>query len=244
MPAYRCRHYSYMVGPLTTLDGSLTLECSRYGETYRSRRGALTEARHVFLDASGVAGLLPTRKHAKVLELGFGTGLTFLVTAEAAARSGARLEYVAFERDPLGADVLADLRYAELLAPFDGPDELVEWWTSLGTPVPEGAHEWRHGQTTLTLMVGEAARLIGGIPGGTFDAVYLDPFSPRANPDAWAEALLGGMAAALAPGGRLVTYSVSGEVRRRLQRAGLAVKKVPGPEGGKRESLVAQAGAA
>lgn len=241
MPAYRCRHYSYMVGPLTTLDGSLTLESRRYGETYRSRRGALTEARHVFLEASGVLDLLGSGQRARVLELGFGTGLNLLVTAAAAAEAGAPLDYVAFERDPLGADTLAALRYPELLAPFDGPDLLVEWWRSLGTPVPEGAFEWRHGHTTLTLKVGEAARLIAQEVEGAFDAVFLDPFSPRSNPDAWAEELLASLAAVLTPGGRLVTYSVSGEVRRRLERAGLSVKKVPGPPGGKRESLVAEA---
>lgn len=230
-----------MVGPLTTLDGSLTLESPSYGETYRSRRGALTEARHVFLEASGVLELIGSGRRARVLEVGFGTGLNFLVTAAAAAESGAALEYVAFERDPLDAETLAELRYPELLAPFEGPYLLVEWWRSLGTPAPEGTHEWRHGQTTLNLKVGEAARLIAAEAAGTFGAVFLDPFSPRSNPDAWAEELLAGLAAVLAPGGRLVTYSVSGEVRRRLERAGLNVRKVPGPPGGKRESLVAEA---
>ncbi len=230
-----------MVVPLTTLDGSLTLESARYGETYRSRRGALSESKHVFLAASGVEDLMATRGSVRVLEVGFGTGLNFLVTAATAAQAGADLEYLAAERDPLPAETIAALRYDELL-PFEGPAPLLSWYRRLGSPVPPGLHTWSHARTALTLHVGEAADLVTGMGEGTVDAIYLDPFSPRANPDAWEAGLLTALAGALTPGGRLVTYSVSGAVRRCLAAAGLEVTKVPGPSGGKRESLVAVAG--
>lgn len=230
-----------MVGPLTTLDGSLTLESPRYGETYRSRRGALSESRHVFLAASGLEALMAVRGAVRVMEVGFGTGLNFLVTAAAAAEAGASLQYLAAERDPLPVEAMAALRYDELLATFEGPARLLAWYRQLGSPLPRGSNAWTLANTSLTLFVGEAKGLVAGVGEGTVDAVYLDPFSPRANPDAWEEDLLTSLAATLAPGGRLVTYSVSGEVRRRLTGAGLDVAKVPGPTGGKRESLVARA---
>ncbi len=229
-----------MVGPLRTPDGSLTLESPRYGETYRSRHGAISEARHVFLSSSGTLDRLASGRRAKVLEIGFGTGLNFLVTAAAAGAAGAPLDYVAAERDPLPLEALVGLRYAELLYPFEGPAHLLDWYAGLGWPVPLGGHTLRFGKTTLTLFVGEASGLVEDMGVGAYGAVYLDPFSPRSNPDAWEEAFLGRLASGLAPGGRLVTYSVSGEVRRRLERAGLDVRKVPGPAGGKRESLVAE----
>ncbi|HEX7038546.1 MAG TPA: tRNA (5-methylaminomethyl-2-thiouridine)(34)-methyltransferase MnmD [Trueperaceae bacterium] len=229
-----------MVGPLTTLDGSLTLASERYGETYRSRRGALTEARHVFLGASGVAKLLLERGRAAVLEVGFGTGLNFLVTACAAARAGAALRYVSVERDPLPAAVVTELRYGELLAPCAVPASLNAWLAGLGGRPSAGSHGFSAGRVELELVVGDAAEVAPSLPTGAFDAVYLDPFSPRANPEAWEEELLALLVRALRPGGRLVSYSVSGEVRRRLAAAGAFVSKAPGPPGGKRESLVAE----
>ncbi len=229
-----------MVGSLTTADGSLTLANRVHGETYRSRHGALSEASHVFLGSSGVADVMRREGSAAVLEVGFGTGLNFLVTAAAAARAGATLRYTAFERDPLPVTALVELRYEELLAPFYGPAALLDWLGGLGTPTPAGTHRWRHGDARLELVVGEAAETVSGLGPRTFDAVYLDPFSPPTDPGSWEERFLTALAGTLGPRGRLVTYSVSGEVRRRLARAGLEVKKVPGPPGGKRESLVAQ----
>ena len=229
-----------MVAVLTTLDGSLTLANARYGETYRSRHGALTEARHVFLGSSGVAALLRERGRAAVLEVGFGTGLNLLVTACAAAAAGARLDYVGIERDPVPASQLAELRYDRLLAPCDLPLALLGWLASLGERPAPGRHRFTAGGVSLELVVGEARDAAAGLPEGAFDAVYLDPFSQRANPDAWEEDLLALLLRALRPGGRLVSYSVSGEVRRRLAGAGARVSKAPGPPGGKRESLVAE----
>ena len=70
-----------------------------------------------------------------------------------------------------------------------------------------------------------------------YDAVYLDPVSPEVNRDPWRPAVLAALAARLAPGGALVSYSVRGSVRRALATAGLDVRKVAGPPGGKREVL-------
>src|SRR5690606_3447166 len=103
-----------------------------------------------------------------------------------------------------------------------------------------GRHRFTAGGVSLELVVGEARDAAAGLPEGAFDAVYLDPFSPRANPDAWEEDLLALLLRALRPGGRLVSYSVSGEVRRRLAGAGARVSNATGPPGGKRESLVAE----
>ena len=67
-----------------TADGLDTLYSARYGQTYHSRHGAGTEARHVFLDGSGVADRLADGLPTRVLEVGFGTGLNFFLTAQQA----------------------------------------------------------------------------------------------------------------------------------------------------------------
>lgn len=262
---------------LPTADGSLTLTSSRFGESYRSRHGALSEARHVFLAGSGVKDLFAEyepvgpRQPVRILEVGFGTGLNFLVTACAAlaaaastaedsAYSGApRLHYTALENDPLPLTDLASLEYDTLLSPCELPGELLHWWRGLGErpggaptagapaagrPVP-GRQRFSAGDPALIeldLIVGDAREYRP--PVGAFTAIYLDPFSPKTNPELWTEEFLAQLVAGLSPGGRLVTYSVSGEVRRRLAACGLVVTKVAGPSGGKREVLVAESPAA
>jgi tRNA U34 5-methylaminomethyl-2-thiouridine-forming methyltransferase MnmC len=59
------------------------------------------------------------------------------------------------------------------------------------------------------------------------------------NPELWSPAFLQGLLKLLRVEGRLVTYSVSGHVRRSLQELGASVSKQPGPVGGKRQMLLA-----
>jgi len=91
---------------LVTADGSRTLRSSAHGQTFKSRLGALTESRSVFLEGSGVAARLAGGEPTRLLEIGFGTGLNFLVTAEAARVAGTKLHYVAVEVDLLPAATL------------------------------------------------------------------------------------------------------------------------------------------
>ena len=228
-----------------TTDGSLTLESPEVGESYRSRHGALSESRHVFLEPSGVLELLAAGNDATVLEIGFGTGLNFLATACAAlevdADAAPTLHYRALEHEPPPLAAVSGLDYRSLLAPCELPDRLLAWLKDLGEPPAAGSHRFLHGGSTsieLELLLADARTFESG--NERYDAVYLDPFSPKSNPDLWTAAFLASLAAALKRGGRLVTYSVSGEVRRALAGAGLLVSKVPGPAGGKREVLVAR----
>ena len=78
------------------------------------------------------------------------------------------------------------------------------------------------------------------LPAGAFDVVYFDAFAPDKQPAMWTEERFAALFAALSPGGILATYCAKGEVRRRLQRAGFCVERLPGPPGGKREILRAR----
>ncbi|MCC9644072.1 hypothetical protein LOC71_17455 [Rhodopirellula sp. JC740] len=73
----------------------------------------------------------------------------------------------------------------------------------------------------------------------SFDAIYFDAFSPANCPELWTTSVFLEMANMLKSQGCLTTYCVKGSVRRDMQRVGFDVKKLPGPEGGKREVLIA-----
>ena len=67
--------------------------------------------------------------------------------------------------------------------------------------------------------------------------IYYDAFSPESQPELWAEELFARLFAVALPEAVLTTYCAKGEVRRRLQRAGFLVERLPGPPG-KRECYV------
>lgn len=221
---------------IVTADGSRTLFSPRYRQSFRSRHGALTEARHVFLQGSGVAARLAAGEPTSVLEVGFGAGLNALLTVDAAAAAGTRLGYVALDRALPPAGTLEALAYREALRDPALADALAAWLRSLPEPPPAGA-ELELGGARLALGLGDA--LAASLPTGVH-AVYHDAFSPAANPEPWSAPFLTRLFDALAPDGTLVSYTVQGALRRRLRTVGFHVAKVPGPPGGKREALLAR----
>ena len=216
--------------PIITQDGSQTLYSEAFAQTFHSRQGAISESQHVFVAGSGVAARLSRGQATRVLEVGFGTGLNFLLTADLALAHDAPLYYRGLERALLPVSIASALGYRTALKHPELYDALMSYWAA-----PAGAFEYR--SVTLVLLLGEATEQALGE--AEADAIYQDAFSPTVNPELWSEAFLGKLSAALAPGGCLSTYSVSGVVRRRLAALGLAVAKRPGPPGGKREMLVA-----
>jgi len=221
-----------------TADGSHTLYSQRYQQTYHSNRGAVTESRHVFLAASGVAGRLRAGLPTRVLEVGLGSGLNFLLTADLARHYGVQLDYLALEREPPATAVIKRLAYHRYLEHPEVLEEYLRFHQSLPIPPADGRYQLEPaGGQKLELRLGEATKQ--RLPQAAFHAIYQDAFSPDSNPELWSTSFLGALRAALADGGKLSSYCVKGAVRRRLQSLGFAVSKRPGPPGGKREMLVA-----
>jgi tRNA U34 5-methylaminomethyl-2-thiouridine-forming methyltransferase MnmC len=220
-----------------TGDGSKTLHSERYAQTFHSDKGAVTESKHVFLGSSDVAPTLRIGKTQKVLEVGFGTGLNFFLTADAALNHQATLTYVALEQTLLPATLIQQLGYEEYLEHKEVLESYLQFRQSLPDEVENGHYTFEFKTLRLELLVGEATTQT--FEANSFDAIYQDAFSPDANPELWSETFFKTLCDALKPNGRLTTYSVKGDVRRGLQAVGFRVEKRPGPSGGKREMLVA-----
>ena len=219
-----------------TADGSKTLFSPRYKQTLHSHKGAVTESKHVFLGESGCLERLEQGQDANVLEVGFGTGLNFFLTADAALRCKANLQYLALEQDLLDAQTIRTLSYqtyvsSELIAAY------LSFREGLPRKAPHGLYTFELENVRLELLIGEATEQ--SLPKNQFEVIYQDAFSPDANPELWTDAFFSKLYASLKPGGVLSTYSVKGEVRRRLQTVGFNVEKRAGPVGGKREMLLA-----
>ena len=225
-------------GTVLTSDGSRTLDSQTYGETYHSINGALTEARHVFLNASGVTSRLQNSLATRVLEIGFGLGLNALLTADLAESHNTALVYESYEHDLVPATIIEALDYQSLL---DNPCLVNTLLKSIRSRQPADLRiQCRMSDTvSLSIHLADASRS-SLLPEGRkpFHAIYLDAFSPDTNPECWSPVFFSQLANALTRGGCLSTYSAKGNVRRAMLAAGLQVRKQAGPPG-KREMLIA-----
>jgi tRNA U34 5-methylaminomethyl-2-thiouridine-forming methyltransferase MnmC len=95
-----------------TADGSKTIYNSEIGENYHSRHGALQESRHVFL-RSGLEYFVANhpKNQVSVLEVGFGTGLNFLLSADHCITNGMKLDYTGIEAYPLTVEMIGETGY-------------------------------------------------------------------------------------------------------------------------------------
>lgn len=204
-----------------------------YGDIYHASAGGLAQARHVFLAGNELPGRWRGSARFVILETGFGLGLNFLATLQAwREHPGRRLHYVAVEKHPLRrADLENALARWPELAPLAA--ELFAQWP----PPLAGLHRLDFGDATLTLGFGDAAELLPQLTLAA-DAIYLDGFAPDRNPDLWSEHIVAQLRRLAAPGATLASWTVAGEVRRRLVAAGFAVERRPG-FADKREMLAA-----
>ena len=94
-----------------TDDGVPTLYLPGLDEHYHSTKGALTEARHVYID---MALRARGKREISLLEVGFGTGLNAWLTLLEAQNQGLCIRYTAFELYPLDPEVADRLDAAAL----------------------------------------------------------------------------------------------------------------------------------
>jgi len=206
-----------------------------YGDVYHSAESGPGQAQHVFLGGNDLPRNWARARVFTILETGFGLGLNFLATWRAWRDDPARCEYLHFvsiEQHPFDRAALAALhqRHAEF-APLAA--QLQQAW-----PVPvAGLHRlhFEGERLTLTLAFGDATELASRLRLRA-DAIYLDGFAPRLNPQMWSPQLMQRLARLVRPGATVATYTCAAAVQEGLAAAGFAVEKCPG-FGRKRDML-------
>lgn len=210
---------------IETQDGSHSILSHKYGVSYHSKYGAITESRHVFIEAGLYPKLLTAHK-INVLEIGFGTGLNAFLTYLEAEKKQLELYYEGIEAYPLSPDQYRQLNYAELL---NVPERKSDFLKLHQVAWEEDVYLNDHFTIRKTRKFFEEID-----KKEAFDVIYFDAFAPSAQPELWEEAVLAKMYDALRPEGVLVTYCAKGVVKRRLKGLGFTVESLPGPPG-KRE---------
>lgn len=213
---------------VVTSDGSKTLYHAEVGEHYHSRHGAVQESRHVFL-GMGLQHFLtrsPTDR-VSVLEVGFGTGLNFLLSADYCISQHVSLEYTGIEAFPLPHHIIAQTGYEHYVFPTLWSAFLSAYTDSLHTTQAIG----QYGE--LRIVPDEVLHFESQ---QTYDVLYFDAFAAIHQPEMWTEETLKHVCEYLNPGGIFVTYAITGQLKRSMKKMGFEVEKVPGAPG-KREML-------
>ncbi|MDO3626058.1 tRNA (5-methylaminomethyl-2-thiouridine)(34)-methyltransferase MnmD [Mucilaginibacter sp. BT774] len=212
---------------VTTADGSKTIYNSAVGENYHSRHGALQESKHVFLN-SGLKYYVDNNaaSSASILEVGFGTGLNFLLSADYCAENQIKLDYTGIEAYPLAEEMISQTGYDEYISPAT--------WNSFLNYYPETLKNAVQ-INSCQLQIAHC-QLLDFSSEGVFDVIYFDAFASIHQPEMWNEEAITHTVQFLKPGGVFVTYAITGNLKRMLKSRGFKVEKAPGAPG-KREML-------
>ena len=199
-------------------------------QTYHSSHGAIQESQHIFISQLSNANFQHSRVNLSlsVLEIGFGTGLNALLTAQYACEHNLNIEYSTIELYPLDEEIYQELNYGKLL----GREELflklheakwdVEFVQIDGNFAIKKCKcdivEWLKKQAQNTINI-------------QFDVVFFDAFSPDAQPELWSNDVFANIYKLMNKGGVMTTYCAKGDVRRAMLAAGFNVEKLQGPPG-------------
>jgi tRNA U34 5-methylaminomethyl-2-thiouridine-forming methyltransferase MnmC len=216
---------------IITGDGSSSVFSEKFNCTYHSVHGAIRESDHIFIQ-SGLCYFLEKtkRKHLKILEFGFGTGLNALLSISYSETNSIKIDYNTIEAYPISAELVSDLNYTQI----DGLSKLKEEFLSMHNTQNEILRIGNYFSFSKSISTFEDYKTCE-----KFDVIFFDAFGPDEQPHLWNRPFLDKIPEFLNPDAIIVTYCVKGSFKRALKEIGFKIEKLPGPQG-KREILRAE----
>lgn len=223
-------------------DGSSTLYSEHFQQFYHNPNGAVSESKHVFFDTPGLTERLssPETTSLSVVEVGFGTGLNFLLLLDEYLTNKFTypVHFFSIEGFPISEELASTLNFEEFLNSKRLADFLPSVFKSL-----------EPGHNTFSNVLGENVHL--HVFYGLFDEnistplpadfIFHDAFSPEANPELWTVDTFQKLASLGNKEAVLSTYCAASKARAALAKAGWHIAKAPGALG-KREMTIASLG--
>ncbi|MDB4921382.1 tRNA (5-methylaminomethyl-2-thiouridine)(34)-methyltransferase MnmD [Mucilaginibacter sp.] len=219
-----------MLKIVQTADGSNTIYNALVGENYHSKHGALQESRHVFVN-SGLQyfldGAADLEAPVSVLEVGFGTGLNFLLSADLCDQKHINLNYTGIEAYPLTKEMIGQTGYDQYVSTELWQQFIEQYANALSREISISPNCKLQIANTPLLNFQSAQQ---------YDIIYFDAFAAAYQPEMWDETAIGHTIQYLKPGGVFVTYAITGNLKRAIKALDCKVEKAPGAPG-KREML-------
>ena len=201
-----------------TNDGSHSIFNPEVNETYHSKHGAIVEAEYVFIK-NGL--LAEKKKQFNILEIGFGTGLNALLTAQKAKQKNISVNYHGIELYPVETTNYTQLNFCELIG-IDNSELL---------KLHECNWETENKIHDFFKLTKNKITLENYTSNTKFDIIYFDAFSPEKQPQLWTAEIFKNMHNLLKEDGFLVTYCAKGAVKRTMKEVGFEIVVLDGPPG-------------
>jgi tRNA U34 5-methylaminomethyl-2-thiouridine-forming methyltransferase MnmC len=158
-----------------------------------------------------------------ILEIGFGTGLNALLTAQESSRMKIPVTYCSLEAFPVNEEIWSQLNYAEEPEARELFKKLHQAaWSTPQTVLPN----FQLLKLPVTLQEADLADK-------KFNLVFFDAFAPSKQPEMWHYDVLKKVVSAISVNGLFVTYCAKGQLKRDLKALGLEVETLAGPPGKK-----------
>jgi tRNA U34 5-methylaminomethyl-2-thiouridine-forming methyltransferase MnmC len=199
-----------MMQRIITPDNSVTFHNPHFDEAYHSKSGAKEEAVKKFAEPCQIAGFAK-KGNIRILDICFGLGYNSAAAIDAAlaVNSHCKIEVVGLEIDE---EILYEI--------LNMPDSFACY--PLIKETIKNNYNYTKDNLHITLILGDAVQTIKQIK-GEFDAVLLDPFSPKKCPQLWTKEFFDDIYSRMKPNSRLATYSCARVVRDNLKNAGFQI---------------------
>ena len=167
-----------------------------------------------------------TSSHFTIVELGFGSGLNFLLTAQEITKNpDLHLHYIGIESRPI-----SDKDWSI----FDAQRHNLKYSSEFragNIPRLGGWHRriFDAGRVRLSLFHGDVAEGLADInlnQHARIDAWFLDGFAPSKNPEMWSESVFDLISQNSFYGTTVTSFTSAGSVRKKLEVAGFSIKKI------------------
>ena len=210
---------------IKTSDGSHTIYNSELNETYHSLHGSINESNTVYIQ-NGLEYYIKkkSRKKINILEVGFGTGLNFLLTNIFFERRKENIFYHTIEPYPLPNEVIEKLNYVS---------EVGEQYKDIFSLSHNLENDKKNYISENLEFLKSETSLENTILTDKYDIIFYDAFAPSKQPSMWKRINLEKIFSHMKNGSVLVTYCSSGQFKRDLKSIGFKVDVLPGPIGKK-----------
>ena len=193
---------------IRTSDGSHSVYNDEIDETYHSVHGSINESKHVYIDA-GLKHIIEKnpKKPITILEIGFGTGLNFLLVYNYIKKNKQPFFYHTLEPNPLPENILKNLNH-----------------TTLVGKKTEDIFKTIHHSDEKDISIGENIIFKKSkvslenisLEKNSFDIIFFDAFAPSKQPEIWSYQNLSKVYKAMKKNAVLVTYCSSSKFKRSL----------------------------
>ena len=218
-----------------SISSELGIYSNLYKDIYFDKKHGIKETQHNFIKANNLASRFKNSDKFIISELGFGTGLSFLLTLKLwkeTKKPNAKLIYISFESAPL-----TKIELNNVYKKVSGVKILFNQLIKKLPILYQSTHRIFFDSENVDLIL--IYDDFNSLKNFKFkaDAWFLDGFAPKKNKSAWNSKLFEQIYLSTKFQGTFSTFTSAGHVRRGLSNSGFSVSKVAG-FGNKKESLI------